>query len=134
MKRRTSLIIGSVLLLIAIVFIGIAFSYPELALPWSLRTTYMFYGFYVWLLFRFLLVTPFFSKKQDEKKCGSILRAIVFLLMAVGFFLMEITGDKVDIYTFLRGFVMTGSLDVAFESVYLGIDNRKCLKQRKNKN
>lgn len=119
MKRRTSLIIGSVLLLIAIVFIGIAFSHPELAFPWSLRATYMFYGFYVWLLFRFLLVTPFFSKKQDEKKCGSVLRAIVFLLMAVGFFLMEITGDKVDIYTFLRGFVVTGSLDIAFESIYL---------------
>ena len=124
MKRRTSLIIGSVLLLIAIVFIGIAFSHPELALPWSLRTTYMFYGFYVWLLFRFLLVTPFFSKKQDEKKCRSILRAIVFLLMAVGFFLMEITGDKVDIYTFLRGFVVAGSLDVAFESIYLFIKKR----------
>ena len=119
MRRRTSLIIGGFLLLIAVVFIGIAFTHPELAFPWSLRVTYMFYGVYVWLLFRFLLVTPFYSKKQDVKKCGSILRAIVFLLMAVGFFLMEITGDKVDIYTFLRGFVVTGSLDVAFESIYL---------------
>lgn len=125
MKRRTSLIIGGVLLLIAIVFIGIAFSHPELALPWSIRNTYMFYGFYVWLLFRFLLVTPFFSKKQDEKKCGSILRAIIFLLMAVGFFLMEISGDKVDIYTFLRGFVVTGSLDVAFESIYLLLKKKR---------
>lgn len=119
MKRRTSLIIGGILLLIAVVFIGIAFSHPELAFPWSLKVTYMFYGFYVWLMFRFLLITPFFSKKQDKKKCGSILRAIVFLLMAAGFFLMEITGDKIDIYTFLRGFVVTGSLDVAFESIYL---------------
>lgn len=125
MKRRTSLIIGGVLLLIAIVFSRIAFSHPELAFPWGFRVTYMFYGFYVWLLFRFLLVTPFFSKKQDEKKCESILRAIVFLIMAVGFFLMEITGDKVDIYTFLRGFVVTGSLDVAFESIYLFKKKRK---------
>ena len=119
MKKKTSIILGILLLLIAVIFVGVAVSHPELSVPWSLRATYMFYGFYVWLLFRFLLVTPFFSKKQDEKKCGSILRAIVFLLMAVGFFLMEITGDKVDIYTFLRGFVVTGSLDVAFESIYL---------------
>lgn len=125
MKRRTSLSIGGILLLIAVVFIGITFSHPELAFPWSLKATYMFYGFYVWLLFRFLLITPFFSKKQDEKKCGSILRAIVFLLMAVEFFLMEITGDKVDIYTFLRGFVVTGSLDVAFESICLSMKKRR---------
>ena len=84
----------------------------------------MFYGFYLWLIFRFLLVTPFFNKKQEDKKCGSIIRAIVFLLMAVVFFLMEITGDKVDIYTLLRGFVVTGSLDVAFENIYLFIKKR----------
>ena len=91
MKKKTSIILGILLLLIAVIFVGVAVSHPELSVPWSLRATYMFYGFYVWLLFRFLLVTPFFSKKQDEKKCGSILRAIV----------------------------VTGSLDIAFESIYL---------------
>ena len=34
--------------------------------------------------------------------------------MAVGFFLMEITGD---IYTIIRGFIVVGGCDVAIENV-----------------
>ena len=38
--------------------------------------------------------------------------------MAVGFFLMEITGDSVDIYTIIRGFVIAGACDIAIENVW----------------
>ena len=56
---------------------------------------------------------------QGASSNGSIVRAIIYMLMAIVFFMMEVTGDKVDIYTFLRGFVMTVSIDVCCENIYL---------------
>ena len=41
------------------------------------------------------------------------------MLMDIVFFIIEITGDKVNIYTFLRGFVVSGSIDVCCENIYL---------------
>ena len=119
MKKKTSIIIGTILLLIAVIFVGVAISHPEFSFPWSLRITYMLYGLYVWLLFRFLLVIPVFHYMKDASSNGSIIRAIVYMLMAITFFMMEITGDKVDIFTFLRGFIVTGSIDVCCENIYL---------------
>ena len=118
MKKKTSIVIGIILLFIAVIFIGIAVSHPELSFPWSLRITYMFYGLYAWLLFRFLLVIPVFQHMQGASSRGSIIRAIIYMLMAIVFFMMEITGDKVDVYSFLRGFVVTGSIDVCCYNIY----------------
>lgn len=123
-KRKTSLLIGMILLFVALIFLGIAISHPEFSFPWTLRITYMLYGLYVWLLFRFLLVIPVFQHMQGTSS-GSIVRAIIYLLMAIVFFMIEITGDKVDIYTFLRGFVVTGSIDVCCENIYLLVKGKK---------
>lgn len=125
MKKKTSITIGAILLLIVVIFIGIAVSHPELSFPWSLRITYMFYGLYAWLLFRFLLVIPVFQHMQGASSRGSIIRAIIYMLMAIVFFMMEITGDKVDVYTFLRGFVVTGSIDVCCENIYLLVTGKR---------
>lgn len=91
----------------------------------DLRITYMFYGLYVWLLFRFLLVIPVFQHMQGASSNGSIIRAIIYMLMAIVFFMIEITGDKVDVYTFLRGFVVTGSMDVCCENIYLLVKGKR---------
>lgn len=72
MKKKTSIIIGAILLLIAVIFVGVAVSHPELSFPWSLRITYMLYGLYVWLLFRFLLVIPVFQHMKGATSNGSI--------------------------------------------------------------
>ena len=55
---------------------------------------------------------------NKEKKDKNKLRAVVFFIMAVGFFLMEITGDSVDIYTIIRGFVIAGACDITIENVW----------------
>lgn len=124
MKKKTSIIIGTFLLFIAVIFVGVA-SHPEFSFPWSLRITYMLYGLYVWLLFRFLLVIPVFQHMKGASSNGSIIRAIIYMLMAIVFFMMEITGDKVDIYTFLRGFIVTGSIDVCCENIYLFVKGKR---------
>ena len=124
MKKKTSIIIGAILLLIAVIFVGVAVSHPEFSFSWSLRITYMFYGLYAWLLFRFLLVIPVFQHMQGASS-GSIVRAIIYMLMAIVFFMMEITGDKVDIYTFIRGFVVTGSIDVCCENIGLFVKGKR---------
>lgn len=124
MRKRTSLIIGFALVLIAIVFMIFAFLNPESTFPWSIRITYMFYGFYIWFMFRFLLVIPVFQRMKGAYTDGSILRIVIYLLMAVVFFFMEITGDKVDIFTVMRGFIVTGSVDVVVENRYLLYKNK----------
>ena len=115
-KNKTSFVIGVLMLIIAGSFIAFAMKHPEFSFPWNLRTTFMLYGVYIWFMFKFLIDIPIF-RKNKEKKDKSILRAVVFFIMAVGFFLMEITGESVDIYTIIRGFVIVGACDTAIENV-----------------
>ena len=116
-KNKTSFVIGVLMLIIAGSFIAFAMKHPEFSFPWNLRTTFMLYGVYIWFMFKFLIDIPIF-KKNKEKKNKNKLRAVVFFIMAVGFFLMEITGDSVDIYTIIRGFVIAGACDIAIENVW----------------
>ena len=116
MKNKISFIIGVVLLTIAGIFVAFAMQHPELSFPWSQRVTYMVYGAYMWLLFKFLVDIPVFRKKRELKK-KHILTTIGFVVMAVGFFLMEITGDIVNIYTIIRGFIIAGACDIAIENL-----------------
>ena len=115
-KNKTSFVIGVLMLIIAGSFMAFAMKHPEFSFPWNLRTTFMLYGVYIWFMFKFLIDIPIF-RKNKEKKDKSILRAVVFFIMAVGFFLMEITGESVDIYTIIRGFVIVGACDTAIENV-----------------
>ena len=116
MKSRTSIIIGTIMLIIAGGFVSFAMQHPELSFPWSQRITFMLYGAYIWFVFRFLIDNPVFRRNR-EKTDKSIVRAVVFFLMAAVFLAMEITGDTVNIYTIIRGFIVVGACDVAIENI-----------------
>ena len=116
MKSKTSVMIGAVMLLIAGIFVAFALQHPELSFPWSQRVTFMLYGTYIWLVFRFLMDIPVFRKNR-EKTDKSVLRAVIFFIMAITFLAMEITGDTVNIYTIIRGFIVVGACDVAIENL-----------------
>ena len=116
MKIKTSIIIGVTMLIIAIGFVAFAMSHPELSFPWGHRSTFMLYGAYIWFVFRFLIDIPVFRRNR-EKTDKSIVRAVVFFLMAAVFLAMEITGDTVNIYTIIRGFIVVGACDVAIENI-----------------
>lgn len=58
MNKRTSLLIGTFLLIVAACFIGYAMNHPEATFPWNNRVTFLFYGIYICLTFKFLLNIP----------------------------------------------------------------------------
>ncbi len=124
MKRKTSLIIGIVLLVLAIVFIVYALHHPEAAFPWSNRISFLFYGIYFWLLFKFLLV-PVLSKIGDTTSKESLLQSVIWLFASVVFFLMEITENSVGISTILRGFIIIGGLDEGISGLHRWIKLKK---------
>lgn len=129
MKRKTSLMIGGILILIAVLFLGYAARHPETAFLRSLRATYMIYGAYIWLLFKFLVAEPFLKNKRNRalSKGKSIFLCIVYICMAIVFFVMEVTGNKVDGYTIVRGFVVIGACDIVLE--HLGLLLKKTDKE-----
>lgn len=105
MKRKMSLTIGAVLTAVAVCFVVYAAGHPEASFPWSNRITFMLYGAYVWLLMKFLVDISFLSGKRKEQARGNLLSAIGYFCMAIVFFLMEVTGDEVDLFTLIRGFM-----------------------------
>lgn len=123
MKKATSLMIGVILGVIAVCFVGYAAGHPEASFPWSNRITFLIYGAYVWLLLKFLVDIPFLTKKRKARRHGNLISAIGYFCMALVFFLMEVTGDKVDTYTVLRGFIVSCAADFGIESV-LGLCNK----------
>ena len=125
MKRQTSLIIGIVLLVLAIVFIVYALHHPEVAFPWSNRISFLFYGIYFWFLFKFLLDIPVLSKIGDTTSNESLLQSVIWLFISVVFSLMEITGNQVGIFTILRGFIIIGGLDEGISGLYRWIKLKK---------
>ena len=118
MKSRTSVIIGTIMLIIAGGFVAFAMQHPELSFPWSQRVTFMLYGTYIWFIFRFLIDIPVFRRNR-EKIGKSTVRAVIFFMMAVVFLVMEMTGDTVNIYTIIRGFIVVGACDVAISRVVM---------------
>ena len=117
MNRKTSLLIGAGLLTIAVCFLFYAAIHPEASFPWSNRITFMSYGVYIWLLLKFLVDIPFLSSKRKAQSRGNLLSALGYFCMAVVFFLMEVTGDKVDLFTIIRGFIVVCAADFGFESL-----------------
>lgn len=117
MKKSTSLIIGGILVAIAVCFLGYAAGHPEVFFPWSNRITFMLYGAYIWLLLKFLIDIPFLTKKRKVKSRGNWISVLGYFCMAVAFFLMEVTGDKVDIFTILRGFIVVCATDFGVENI-----------------
>lgn len=128
MNRKTSLIIGVSLLIIAICFIGYAVNHPEAAFPWSNRVTFMLYGIYIWLIFKFLLDIPILQKIGKIPLKGSLLRAAIWFSLAVICFIIEISGEKVDIYTIIRGFVVIGEMDLGIEYFSVWMNQKKWMR------
>ena len=125
MRKTRSLTIGAALAAIAVCFVGHAAIHPEASFPWSNRITFMLYGAYGWLLIKFLVDIPFLSGKRKEQGCGNLLSAIGYFCMAIVFFLMELTGDKVDLFTILRGYIVICAAD-------FGIETFLCWRKSKN--
>lgn len=116
MKRNTSLSIGAVLTAIAVCFVFYAADHPEASFPWSNRITFMIYGAYVWLLLKFLIDIPFLAEKRKEERRGNLVSALGYFCMAIVFFLMEMTGDTVNVFSILRGFIVVCAGDFGIES------------------
>jgi len=116
MKRKTSLAIGTVLAAIAVCFVVYAAGHPEASFPWSNRITFMLYGTYVWLLMKFLVDIPFLSGKRKEQGRSNLLSSIGYFCMAVVFFLMEVTGDTVNLFSIIRGFIIVCAVDFGIEN------------------
>ena len=116
MKKSTSMMIGTILAAIAACFMVYASDHPEASFPWNNRITFILYGAYVWLLMKFLVEIPFLSAKRKEQGRGNLLSAIGYFCMAIVFFLMEITGDMVNLFTIIRGFIIVCAVDFGIEN------------------
>lgn len=125
MKKSASLMIGAILAAIAVCFVGYAVCHPEASFPWSNRITFMIYGVYVWLLLKFLVDIPFLSRKRKAQSRGKFISALGYFCMAVVFFLMEVTGNKVDVFTILRGFIVVCAADFGFEGLLCWHKNKR---------
>ncbi len=125
MKKATPLVIGAFLAAIAVCFVRYASGHPEASFPWSNRITFMLYGVYVWLLLKFLVDIPFLTRKRKAQSRGNLISALGYFCMAVVFFLMEVTGDKVDVFTILRGFIVVCAADFGFEGLLYWHKNKR---------
>lgn len=125
MKKATSLAIGAFLAAIAVCFVSYAAGHPEASFPWSNRITFMIYGVYVWLLLKFLVDIPFLSSKRKAQSRGNLLSALGYFCMAIVFFLMEVTGNKVDVFTVLRGFIVVCAVDLGMENLMIQYQSKE---------
>ena len=125
MKKKTSLRIGIVLLIAAVCWIAYAVGHPETAFPWGQRVTYLLYGIYLWLLFKFLLDLPVLKAVETAPANGNVIRAIVFFFMAIVFLMTELSRETASVYTVFRGFVVMGGVDRGTGNLALWIKQRK---------
>lgn len=127
MNKKISLLIGIFLLIIAGSFIVYSANHPESTFLWSNKVTYMLYGIYIWLLYKFLLEIPLLKTIRKVPSKGSLIRAVLFFFLAITFFIMEMSWDTIDIYTIIRGVVIMGGIDRGIENVSLAIkqNNKK---------
>lgn len=58
MAKKTSRIIGMIMLIVAIAFVVFALKHPEASFPWSNAVTYAIYAVYL-IVVAILLVAPF---------------------------------------------------------------------------
>lgn len=62
MTKKHSRIIAVIMLVIAVIFIGIALNNPQASFPWSNTITYILYGIYI-IVMIVLFVAPFNKSK-----------------------------------------------------------------------
>lgn len=126
MNRKRSLMIGLILLVIAVLFLAYAFGHPEGAFPWSNRVTFILYGVYLALLFKFLIEIPFAGRNRQERKetLSAPVKISLFSVSALVFLSMALFDGPVGGRTVLQAFIVFESCDLLWESL---------LRYRKNK-
>lgn len=129
MKKKNSLRIGIILLVIAICFFGYVLNHPEASFPWSNKVTFVFYGCYIWLVFRFWVDGLFFRKNRNITAKANRIEAGIFFLVAILSLIMETMETDADIYTVLRGFCMLGGLDMGVEKIVMGAQKKDSTKR-----
>ena len=85
----------------------------------------MLYGAYIWLLLKFLIDIPFLTKKRKAQSRGSLISVLGYFCMAIVFFLMEVTGNKVDVFTVLRGFIVVCAVDLGMENLMIQYQSKE---------
>ena len=70
MKKRTSRIIGCVMLAAAILFIIFAVTHPELGFPWENTITYFLYALYL-LIMLILLIAP---RRKEKRYISKVIK------------------------------------------------------------
>ena len=119
MSKKNSLLIGILLLILAVCFWGYAANHPEAAFPWSNRVTFLLYGAYIYLIFKFLAEIPVRKTSQKTPPANSLIRAGISFFMAAVFFVMELTMETAGIFTIIRGFIVAGGVITSLESLYV---------------
>ena len=122
MKKKTSFIIGIILLAAAGCFIMYATKHPEATLPWDNVTTFTLYGAYIFLLMEFLLDIPFWKDKRLAEPENVLLKIVIYALMAFLQFLNR--PAEAGIIALCRGFVIFGGREMALENLILLITHR----------
>ena len=127
MKRKHSIILGCVLLIIAIIFIEYAVHHPEGSFPWENRVTFVIYGVYVALIFKFLIEIPLSNRIQQEHKSAFNVHIKVFLyfILAIVFSVMAATSKPASVYTALQAFIVFESCDLARENLLRYLKRRE---------
>ena len=111
MNKKTSLLIGIFLLIIAVCFISYAVNHPEATFPWNNRVTFMFYGIYIWLIFKFLLAIPVLKAiKKNTFNWKYIKSRSFFFSWQSSFLLWSWRGKQWTFTPFLEGLLLLEEL------------------------
>ena len=122
MKKKTSFIIGIILLAAAVCFLKYAANHPEMCFPWDNVTTYTMYGAYIWLIFVFLMDVPFWRGKRLAEPENVLLKIVIYSLLAFTQFLNR--PAEAGFIALCRGFVILGAADIAAENLVSLIKRR----------
>lgn len=127
MKRKYSLVLGTVLLTIAAVFVTYAVHHPESSFPWSNRITFIIYGVYTALIIKFLLEIPLSGRNQQVCKDTSavFIKTFLYSILAIIFLIMLLTSESANIYTALQALIVFESCDLARENLLRYLKMRK---------
>ena len=127
MKRKYSLVLGIVLLSIAVVFVIYAVHHPERSFPWSNKITFIIYGIYTAIIFKFLIEIPLSGKNQQVCKDTStgFIKTFLFFILAIIFLIMLLTSESANIYTALQALIVFESCDLARQNLLRYLKMRK---------
>ena len=84
----------------------------------------MLYGTYIWLIFECLFDIPLLKNKRKQAAGYSLIKSVAYFSVAVVFFLMEVTGNKVGVYSVVRGFIVICGIEMGIENIYWWVKNR----------